>query len=89
MVCKMATSCYGRISDSGNCVTFVISAVRPTSAHQTPMRKFGRFPSTVLCHKQTELGNGGQASNTRPAGEAASVGAVVASLFASRVSQAG
>lgn len=35
VVCKMATSCYGRISESGNRVTFVISAVRRTSAPQT------------------------------------------------------
>src|SRR5271166_1082562 len=35
VVCKMATSCYGRISESGNRVTLVISAVRRTSAHQT------------------------------------------------------
>jgi hypothetical protein len=35
VVRKMATSCYARISESGNRVTFVMSAVRQTSAHQT------------------------------------------------------
>ena len=51
MVCKMATSCYGRISESGNRVTFVISAVRRTSAHQTLENGSTAEP---LRHRQTK-----------------------------------
>jgi hypothetical protein len=51
VVCKMATSCYGRISESGNRVTFVISAVRRTSAHQTLENGSTAEP---LRHRQTK-----------------------------------
>jgi hypothetical protein len=51
MVCKMATSCYGRISESGNRVTFVISAVRRTSAQQTLENGSTAEP---LRHRQTK-----------------------------------
>ena len=47
----MATSCYGRISESGNRVTFVISAVRRTSAQQTLENGSTAEP---LRHRQTK-----------------------------------
>ena len=63
MVCKMATSCYGRISESGNRVTFVISAVRRTSAHQTLENGSTAEP---LRHRQTKGAGTNMLSLTSP-----------------------
>ena len=63
MFCKMATSCYGRISESGNRVTFVISAVRRTSAHQTLDNGSTAEP---LRHRQTKGAERDMLSLTSP-----------------------